>query len=87
MHLRADENEQSSELYVARYRNLTLDMHDLDERFGKHRVARLLKLEGMRSQAGYRRRPRRRRGKPAVVAPNHLQRQFTVAKPNQSWVP
>jgi len=21
-----------------------------------------------------------------VVAPNHLQRQFTVAKPNQSWV-
>lgn len=25
-------------------------------------------------------------GKPAVVAPNHLQRQFTVAEPNQSWV-
>ncbi len=25
-------------------------------------------------------------GKPAVVAPNHLQRQFTVDAPNQSWV-
>ncbi|MBB2777336.1 UNVERIFIED_ORG: transposase InsO family protein [Comamonas terrigena] len=27
-----------------------------------------------------------RGGKPAVVAPNHLQRQFNVAEPNQSWV-
>ena len=27
-----------------------------------------------------------RGGKPAVVAPNHLQRQFTVAEPNQCWV-
>ena len=26
-----------------------------------------------------------RGGKPAVVAPNHLQRQFTVAEPNHSW--
>ena len=68
------------------YRKLTLDMRDLGERCGKHRVARLLKLEGLRSQTGYRRRPGMRGGKPAVVAPNHLQRQFTVARPNQSWV-
>lgn len=27
-----------------------------------------------------------RGGKPAVVAPNHLQRQFNVSEPNQSWV-
>ncbi len=68
------------------YRKLTLDMRDLGERCGKHRVARLLKLEGLRSQTGYRRRPGVRAGKPAVVAPNHLQREFTVAQPNRSWV-
>ncbi|MDO3544919.1 IS3 family transposase, partial [Ralstonia pseudosolanacearum] len=68
------------------YRKLTLDMRDLGERCGKHRVARLLKAEGLRSQSGYRRRPAGRAGKPAVVAPNHLQRQFTVNGPNQSWV-
>ena len=64
------------------YRKLTLDMRDLGERCGKHRVARLLKLEGLRSQTGYRRRPGMRGGKPAVVAQNHLQRQFLVNKPN-----
>ncbi|UYR04792.1 IS3 family transposase [Ralstonia pseudosolanacearum] len=68
------------------YRKLTLDMRDLGERCGKHRVARLLKAEGLRSQSGYRRRPAGRAGKPAAVAPNHLQRQFTVNGPNQSWV-
>jgi len=68
------------------YRKLTLDMRDLGERCGKHRVARLLRLEGLRSQTGYRRRPGPRGGTPAVVAPNHLQRQFTVHAPNQSWV-
>jgi putative transposase len=68
------------------YRKLTLDMRDLGESCGKHRVARLLKLEGLRSQTGYRRRPGVRGGQPAVVAPNHLQRQFTTAQPNQSWV-
>ena len=68
------------------YRKLTLDMRDLGERCGKHRVARLLKLEGLRSQTGYGRKPGLRGGKPAVVAPNHLQRQFKVDEPNQSWV-
>ena len=68
------------------YRKLTLDMRELGERCGKHRVARLLKLEGLRSQTGYRRRPGVRGGKPAVVAPNYLQRQFMAAQPNQSWV-
>jgi putative transposase len=64
------------------YRKLALDMRALGERCGKHRVARLLKLEGLRSQTGYRRRTEVRGGKPAIVAPNHLQRQFIVAKPN-----
>ena len=67
-------------------RKLTMDMRDLGKTCGKHRVARLLKLEGLLSQTGYRRRPGLRGGKPAVVAPNHLQRRFNVSEPNQSWV-
>ena len=39
------------------YRKLTLDMRDLGERCGKHRVARLLKAEGPCSQIDYGRRP------------------------------
>lgn len=68
------------------YRKLTMDMRDLGERCGKHRVARWLQLKGLRSPTGYRRRPGSRGGKPAVVAPNHLQRQFNVSEPNHSWV-
>jgi putative transposase len=68
------------------YRKLALDMRDLGECCGKHRVARLLKREGLRSQTGYGRRPGLRGGKPAAVAPNHLQRQFTVDEPNRAWV-
>lgn len=40
----------------------------------KHGVARLLRREGIRSQTGYRRRSGGRGDKPAVVAPNHLNR-------------
>jgi len=68
------------------YRKLTLDMRELGERCGKHRVARLLKLEGLRSQTGYRRRRGMYGGKPGVVAPNRLQRQFKAVEPNQFWV-
>jgi putative transposase len=50
------------------------------------RLLGLLKLEGLRSKTGCRRQPGVRGDQPAVVAPNHLQRQFTTAQPNQSWV-
>ena len=63
------------------YRKLTLDMRDLGERCGKHRVARLLKREGLRSQTGYGRRPGMRGGKPAVVAPNHCSDSFLSPSP------
>jgi len=68
------------------YRKLTTDMRDLGETCGKHRVARLLRQEGLHSQTGYHRRPGKRGGAPAVVAPNHLDRQFTPEQPNRSWV-
>ena len=68
------------------YRKITNDLRDDGEACGKHRVYRLMRAEGLRSQTGYGRRPGVRGGKPALVAPNHLQRHFKVAEPNQSWV-
>ena len=45
-----------------------------------------MRLEGLRSQTGYRRRPGKYGGKPAVASPNLLKRQFDVVKPNKVWV-
>jgi putative transposase len=68
------------------YRKITTDLRDLGEACGKHRVARLMKTEGLRSRTGYGRRPGGRAGKPSDVSPNHLQRQFDVSEPNKAWV-
>jgi len=45
-----------------------------------------MRQAALRSQTGYRRRPGQRIGRPAVIAPNHLQQQFNVAEPNRVWV-
>jgi putative transposase len=68
------------------YRKVHDDMRALGERCGKHRVYRLMRLEKLRSQTGYRRRPGTRSTPAAVIAPNHLQQQFDVAEPNRVWV-
>lgn len=67
------------------YRKIVGDLRDEGERCGKHRVYRLMRAEGLRSQTGYRRRGGTY-GKPAVVAPNQLAQQFDVEAPNQAWV-
>lgn len=68
------------------YRKVTCDLRDLGEACGKHRVARLMRVEGLRSKTGYGRRPGGRADKPSDVSPNHLQRQFDVLEPNKVWV-
>jgi putative transposase len=68
------------------YRKVRDDLHALGEYCGKHRVARLMRAEALRSQRGYGRRPGSYGGKPAQVSPNHLQRQFDVSEPNKVWV-
>ena len=45
-----------------------------------------MRLEGLRSQTGYRRRPGKYGGKPAVASPNLLKRHFDVAEPNKVWI-
>jgi putative transposase len=68
------------------YRKIRDDLREMGETCGKHRVARLMRHEGLRSQTGYRRRPGHYGGRPTVVAPNHLERQFDVTEPNKVWV-
>lgn len=68
------------------YRKIRDDLRDLGETCGKHRVARLMKREGLRSQTGYRRRPGHYGGRPAVVSPNRLEQQFKTEAPNAAWV-
>lgn len=68
------------------YRKVCDDMRDLGESCGANRVARLMRTEGLRAERGYGRRPGKHGGKPAEVAPNHLQREFSVPQPNRVWV-
>jgi putative transposase len=68
------------------YRKISDDLRDIGGSYGEQRVYRLTKAEGLRSQTGYRRRPRHFRGKPASVTPNHLARHFGVDTPNEVWV-
>jgi putative transposase len=62
-----------------------LDLREAGETCSKHRVVRLMRENRLRALHGYRTR-RWSVGKPAVLIPNLLQRQFTVTKPNKAWV-
>jgi putative transposase len=62
-----------------------LDLRESGETCSKHRVARLMRDNGLRALHGYRMR-RWSVGKPSVLIPNLLQRQFTVTSPNKAWV-
>lgn len=68
------------------YRKVWDDLRELGERCGKNCIYRLMRQASLRSQTGYGRRPGPKGGKPAVVAPNHLQQQFNVRAPNRVWV-
>jgi putative transposase len=61
------------------------DLHEEGIRCGEKRVARLMSQAQLRSVRGYK-RPRYKVGMPATTAPNRLQREFTVAQPDQIWV-
>ena len=68
------------------YRKLTDDLRDAGETGSENRVARLASIAGITAQIGYKRRPGRYGGKPAVVADNTLDRQFEVDAPDRIWV-
>lgn len=69
------------------YRKILNDLRDVGEGCGKHRVYRLMRLAKLRSQTGYaRRRPAHKAGKPSSLAPNRLEQNFDVDRPNTAWV-
>jgi putative transposase len=62
-----------------------LDLREAGETCSKHRVARLMRVNRLRALHGYRTR-RWSVGKPSVLIPNLLKRQFTVTRRNKAWV-
>lgn len=68
------------------YRKITDDLRDQGERVSENRVARLAALAGIAAQIGYKRRPGRYGGKPAVVVENKLEQRFQTSAPDQVWV-
>jgi putative transposase len=67
------------------YRRVHLDLRETGETCGKHRVARIMKANAIKAIHGYK-VPRVIYGRPSIVAPNKLQRVFTVACPDMAWV-
>lgn len=65
------------------YREIYDGLREIGESCGRRRVGRLMRLEGLRTQRGYRCRLGHHGGKPAVVAPDHLQRAFAVHQPKR----
>lgn len=63
-----------------------LDLREAGETCSKHRVARLMRVNGMRAKGGYRTRRYVAGGKPAELIPNLIKRNFNVSHPNRVWV-
>jgi putative transposase len=62
-----------------------LDLREAGETCSQHRVARLMRQARLRALHGYRTR-RWTVGKPSVLIPNLLKREFTVTRRNKAWV-
>ena len=67
------------------YRRVHLDLREVGETCGKHRVARIMKVNDIKAIHGYK-VPRGIYGRPSIIAPNKLQREFTVDYPDRAWV-
>ena len=92
---RTIENERLSSLIsqlwlesgcVYGYRKIHDDLLSEGENCSLNHVAKLMRNLSIKAQIGYKRRQSSYGGKPAIVAPNILQRDFNSSAPNQSWV-
>jgi putative transposase len=61
------------------------DLREAGESCGKHRVARIMRTHKIRAIRGYK-TPRAIEGRPSILAPNRLNREFTVDTPDRAWV-
>ena len=62
-----------------------LDLREVGETCGRNRVARLMRSHKIKALRGYK-APRSIVGRPSIIAPNRLQREFTVEHSDQVWV-
>jgi putative transposase len=60
------------------------DLREAGEQCGKHRVARIMRTHKIRALRGYK-RPRPIIGRPPIIAPNTLNREFKVDAPDRVW--
>lgn len=67
------------------YRRVHLDLREIGESCGKHRIARVMKINGIKAIHGYK-IPRGKYGRPSIITPNKLNREFTVKRPDRAWV-
>lgn len=75
-------HEASGRIYGAP--RILCDLREVGERCGKNRVARIMRKHKIRAQRGYK-KPGYKYTKPAVAAPNRLEQQFTIEKPDTVW--
>jgi putative transposase len=61
------------------------DLREAGETCGKHRVARIMRNHKIRAIRGYK-APRAIAGRPSILAPNRLNREFTVDAPDRVLV-
>jgi putative transposase len=62
-----------------------LDLREAGETCSKHRVERIMRVNKIVALHGYRTR-HHSVGKPSVLIPNLVKRQFNVERPNRVWV-
>jgi putative transposase len=60
-------------------------LREIGETCVKHRVERIMKVNGIKAVHGYK-IPRGPYGRPSIITPNKLQREFTVELPDRAWV-
>ena len=61
------------------------DLREAGQTCGKHRVARIMQTNRIKAIRGYK-SPRSVSGRPSILSPNKLNRQFTVDAPDRVWV-
>ncbi len=61
------------------------DLREAGETCGKHRVEKIMRQHKIRAIRGYK-APRKIAGRPSILAPNRLERRFTIDTPDQAWV-
>ena len=62
-----------------------MDLRELGEGCGRHRVAKIMRQHNIKAVRGYK-QPRHKYSPPSRILPNQLKQQFNVNTPDSVWV-